>query len=455
MTKRLQVSGFTAAVSILLLTCSTYAVLRDSDAPVLIFTPDTGRASPSLVMTLTVADATSPIQRILIQARLGSHLIPLLDKTYRDGEKSRRETFSLRNSGLKDGPIELEVSATDASLGNFGRGNTSLRKIPLVIDSVPPRILVKTSPPNVRRGGSGCVLYSLSKEIVQTGVLVGDIFFPAFRQANGYYLCFFAFPYNLDRREFAPRLTAVDPAGNSRTEPLPVVRLPRDFKLDTISLSPNFLEKKDAEFSALVPGGMSALDRFLQVNGRIRRENTRDLLEIGRNTAPDILWSSPFLRLPKSASKAGFADFRTYLWNGEKVDEQVHLGLDLASVAQAPVPAANAGRVVFAGYLGIYGNMVILDHGLGLQSLYSHLSSYSVGVGQAVGKGEIIGATGATGMAGGDHLHFGILLSGLEVSPLEWLDAHWIRDNIADRVKAAGGSLSAGVLPESGAGGSR
>jgi murein DD-endopeptidase MepM/ murein hydrolase activator NlpD len=441
MARRFKISGFAALAAIGLLAALAYIFFQDPDDPVLALAPNTGRISPALPMTLTVTDATSPIKRISVNARLGNRLIPLLDKTFQDTAKSRQETFSLKDAGLKDGAIELEIAAVDASLGNFGRGNVARWNVPLVVDSVPPLITVRTSPPHIRRGGSGCILYSISKEVSQTGVRVGELFFPAFRQTNGNYLCFFAFPYYQNTRDFTPQLAAVDLAGNTRIDPLPAMRLPRDFKSDTISLSQNFLTGKAAEFSAIVPGKMSDIERFLQINGRIRRENARALLEIGRNTASDALWKGSFLRLPRAAPKAGFADFRTYLWQGEKIDEQIHLGFDLASVAQAPVPAANSGRVVFAGYLGIYGNIVVIDHGLGLQSLYSHMSSYSVTAGQSVARGEIIGATGATGMAGGDHLHFGILISGLEVTPLEWLDAHWIRDNISERIKAAGGFL--------------
>jgi murein DD-endopeptidase MepM/ murein hydrolase activator NlpD len=441
MAARFPLFRFLALAAIGLLAALVCTFFLDPDDPVLTLAPDTGRVSLTLPMVLTTSDATSPIKRILVDVRLGNRLVPLVDKTFQDEATTRRETFSLKNTGLKDGPITLEIAVTDASMGNFGRGNTARRSIPLIVDSVPPQISVKTSPPYVRRGGSGCVLYSVSKDVSQTGITVGDLFFPAFRQSNGDYLCFFAFPHNQNVRDFAPRLVAVDLAGNTRSDALSVTRLHREFRSDTISLSQSFLTAKSAEFSVIVPGEMSDIERFLQINGRIRRENARVLLEIGKDTASDALWKGSFLRLPRSAPKAGFADFRAYLWQGEKIDEQTHLGFDLASVARAPVPAANAGRVVFAGYLGIYGNMVVIDHGLGLQSLYSHLSSYSVQTGQTVSRGEIIGATGATGMAGGDHLHFGILVSGLEVTPLEWLDPHWIRDNITERVKTAGGTL--------------
>jgi murein DD-endopeptidase MepM/ murein hydrolase activator NlpD len=131
---------------------------------------------------------------------------------------------------------------------------------------------------------------------------------------------------------------------------------------------------------------------------------------------------------------AQFADHRTYYYKGNKVDEKDHLGVDLASLANSPVPAANHGRVLFAGELGIYGKAVVLDHGQGLTSLYGHLSSIRVSKGQDVQKGDILGATGSTGLAGGDHLHFSILVNGVFVNPIEWWDGHWIRDNIQKKM---------------------
>ncbi len=242
-------------------------------------------------------------------------------------------------------------------------------------------------------------------------------------------------------KDYHPMLAAVDRAGNVRKEAVDISRVHVDFRKDNINIDQAFLEKKSAEFTAMYPGEMSDFERFLKINGDVRKSNADKLLELGKDTSADILWNGAFLRLPRSASRADFADHRTYFFEGTRIDEQVHLGFDLASVVQAPVPAANAGRVIFSGYLGIYGNLVVIDHGLGLQSLYSHLTVAQVQKDQLVKKGEIIGATGATGMAGGDHLHFGILISGLEVSPQEWLDARWVKNNIADRVLAAGGVM--------------
>jgi murein DD-endopeptidase MepM/ murein hydrolase activator NlpD len=97
--------------------------------------------------------------------------------------------------------------------------------------------------------------------------------------------------------------------------------------------------------------------------------------------------------------------------------------------------AANRGKVLFAEELGIYGLCVIIDHGMGVQSLYGHLSSFAVQAGAMVEKDQEIGRSGVTGLAGGDHLHFTMLVNGEMVNPIEWWDAHWIADRILRKLK--------------------
>lgn len=417
-----------------------YLLFQDTDAPAITLSRTGENVSPSLPIVVTATDAVSAVKHLSVVVRFKENVIPIASQDFSDAGQVRQLSFSLAGAGLKDNDtFDLEVTAVDASLGGFGFGNKNKKIYPMRLDSTPPRVSVKSSVPYVRKGGASCVVFSLSKEVTLAGVKAGDLFFPAFRQDNGDYICFFAFPYFTELQEFSPLLLAVDTAGNIQSNELQITRMPRQFKSDSIAVSQGFLDAKAAEFEAMAPGNMSDIERFLKVNGQIRRENAVSLMEIGKNTAPLMLWKGAFLRLPRAASRAGFADHRTYLWEGQKVDEQTHLGFDLASTRQAPVPAANSGNVVYTGYMGIYGNMIIIDHGLGMQSLYSHLSEIAVEVGQEVQKGQNIGKTGATGMAGGDHLHFGILISGLEVTPLEWLDDHWIKDNIVDRIKDAGG----------------
>lgn len=450
MPKRSKLSLFFMLCILAALACGGYLLFKDRDSPEIILSHTAESVSPALPLTVTVTDQTSPVKEIVVVVRFHENVVPVSKAVFSDGAKRQELTFTLAEAGLKhNDAFDLEITATDDSFGGFGFGNKQQIIVPMRLDATPPRLSVKTSVPYVRRGGTGCIVFSVNKEVAQTGVMVNDLFFPAFRQETGDFLCFFGFPYTMETGDFFPKLVALDAAGNQSAIALPVTSITRQFKSDTIAIGQDFLDAKAAEFESMVPGAMTDIERFLVINGEVRRQNALTLLEIGKHTAGEMLWKGAFLRLPRAASRAGFADDRTYLWKGQKVDRQTHLGFDLASVKQAPVPAANSGTVVFAGYLGIYGYLIVIDHGLGLQSLYSHLSEIGVENGAVVAKGDIIGRTGATGMAGGDHLHFGILVSGLEVTPLEWLDAHWIKDNIIDRIKDAGGIAPEFSLPAS------
>jgi murein DD-endopeptidase MepM/ murein hydrolase activator NlpD len=191
------------------------------------------------------------------------------------------------------------------------------------------------------------------------------------------------------------------------------------------------------KFESEIEGGDkgSLIERFLKVNRDLREKNYRQMVQVTTSSEKELLWKGAFLRLPNSEPRAGFADTRDYIYQGRKVDQQVHLGIDLAAVAHTPVPAANKGKVAFAGDLGIYGRTILIDHGFGVFSMYSHLSDYTVQVGQTAEKGEIIGHTGDTGLAGGDHLHFSMVVHDTFVSPVEWWDPMWIEKRIMDKLK--------------------
>jgi murein DD-endopeptidase MepM/ murein hydrolase activator NlpD len=175
------------------------------------------------------------------------------------------------------------------------------------------------------------------------------------------------------------------------------------------------------------------------VNKRLRMENEDRITSVTRNATPSMLWKDAFAQLSNSKVEANFADQRTYTYKGEPIDTAYHLGYDLSVTKHTPVEAANSGTVAFTGDLGIYGNTVILDHGLGLFTLYGHLSSIDVKAGDSVVKRQVIGKTGETGLAAGDHLHFGIYLDGVAVLPVEWWDQKWIDDNIKPKLEGRSG----------------
>ena len=231
---------------------------------------------------------------------------------------------------------------------------------------------------------------------------------------------------------------ARDLAGNETSSRLLVHALNRNYRSDTLNVPESFLNFKASELAQLCPEESTPLSQYLCANNKVREGNDETLIKVAAdpaNVSPRFLWSGAFRRLPRSAVKANFGDFRTYVdGNRQKIDEQTHMGLDLASVAHAEVPAAQSGRVAWVDYLGIHGNMILIEHGLGLMTQYSHLSEYGVKVGDTVKTGQIIGRTGTSGLAGGDHLHFGVLVGGVPVQPLEWLDSSWVKNNITSRL---------------------
>ncbi|MBD5641963.1 MAG: M23 family metallopeptidase, partial [Desulfovibrio sp.] len=335
-----------------------------------------------------------------------------------------------------EGAFELEIRATDASLAGFGQGNTRTEVKNMRLDARAPRISLKNLPPHVRRGGAGVLRYTIDEDVTRNGVLINDYFVPGYLQKDGSYLCFFPFPYQMSAREFknAVFITATDLAGNVTKNRLSVNALERPFKNDKIDLSDNFLQTVEDKLHHLAPDAKTPLECYLYINNEVRAADAQMLQNLRNDTAHAMLWEGPFLRLPRSAARAGFADHRFMTYQGRQVCESWHLGFDLASVRNAEVPAGNAGRVIFTGEQGIYGNLIVIDHGLGLMSLYSHLSEIAVQAGDMVARGQIVGKTGSTGLAFGDHLHYGIMVGGKEVTPLEWIDPKWIRDNVTIRV---------------------
>lgn len=412
-----------------------YFVKGEWHPPILNLTPDQSTASATTVFTLAATDADSDLRTVSVVAQQEGRTIKILDTALASGAKTLTEQFSIPGEGLRDGPLTLTVTVTDTSWHRLGRGNKAQIVRQLTIDSKAPVISVLSGQHNVNQGGAGLIVYSTDEELGLSGVRLGEYFFPGYPYQAGKYLCFFAIPHDLDIKAVKPALVARDLADNETIVGFMYYPRPKTFKHDNINLSDTFLQTKMPQFATIYPDLDNYLEIFLKVNSELREKNIATLKELGTNTVPQILWNGTFVRLPNGAPMARFGDNRTYLYQGKPVDNQTHMGEDLASVATAPVPAGNTGQVILAEFLGIYGNIIVIDHGFGVQSLYSHLSEIHVQSGDHVERGQIIGKTGATGMAGGDHLHFGMLISGLEVQPLEWWDPHWITNNIMSKLQ--------------------
>jgi len=416
-----------------------FVYFRDTDGPTVELAPDSGPVSARTSLALRLADTGVGLKGLQVTAVQGVKSFALATASYPEGTPATVVTLDLSEAQLQEGPFELRVAAVDRSPFHFGKGNTTELSFRFDYDNRPPAVSVLSTAHNINQGGVGLVVYTVSEAVSKTGVTVGDSFFPGHRQPSGTYAALFAFPYDMDQSTFVPKVLAVDLAGNERQAGIYYHTNPRPFPTDRIVVSDKFLETKIVpDFQHFYPTVTDPLELFLKVNRELRAQNAQTLFELGRRTADQPLWEGVFLRQPNAAVPGFFAQARTYYYKGEAIDRQTHLGVDLASTAQAPVPAANAGKVVYADELGIYGNCVIVDHGLGLQTLYAHLSQIAVKEDDAIGKGEIVGRTGATGMAGGDHLHFSVLVAGRQVNPLEWWDPNWLKNNVTGKLALAG-----------------
>jgi murein DD-endopeptidase MepM/ murein hydrolase activator NlpD len=348
-----------------------------------------------------------------------------------------------RKLKIPDGKILLQITAWDYSWRNFWNGNLAKFEQDLSIDTKQPEIIVLTKAHNVNQGGCGLAIYQINEDQAESGVMAGDIFFPGYA---GYFsdkkihLCFFALEYQKGA-DTEMYILAIDPAGNKSKSKFPHYIRKKKFKEDEIAISDYFLNSRIAGFELpeeFKPSQLTLVDKFLKINNELRKQNTSAILELSKNSGKVMYWEGTFLRLPNSAPRAGFADHRIYKYNGQMIDRQVHLGVDLASLAQSEVPAANRGKVVFIEDVGIYGKTVVIDHGFGIFSAYSHLSQATAEVGKIVEKGEVIGKTGETGLAAGDHLHFAMFVNNVFVNPIEWWDASWIENNITSKIKDKG-----------------
>lgn len=447
-------AGIAAAI-LLLLILWLLMVQLEGQKPEIIFEQDSTYIGKSHDFLISLADAKSGLRKIWVAMIQNGKEVVLAEQDFpsagifRGGKiksKSLSIPFEPGAHKFSDGKAVLRLAVWDYSWRGWWQGNQVYLEKNLIIDTQPPKIEMISTVHNLAQGGAGLVIYRTSENCPLTGVQVGDNFFPAY---GGYYkdpliqLAFIGLGYQ-QGPETPIWIKAVDEAQNSvRTGVKHYIRK-KMFKKDNIELSDRFLNAKVPEFAntiALDSSG-SLLDKFLKINRDLRQANYQQISELAHTTAANRYWEGRFLRLPGAAKQAGFADHRTYKYNGKIVDRQVHLGLDLASVSHAPVPAANSGIVAFSGSLGIYGNTVLIDHGFGLFSMYAHLSHSDVSKGQAVSKGDILGRTGSTGLAGGDHLHFSILVHNTFVNPIEWWDAAWIENNILSKIEAVPSALA-------------
>lgn len=420
-------------------------------------TPPVVVAPPTLVVSasgrdveIAASDAGSGVRELAVvfshaagDQEIALELYP--GSWLRGGDAGADRTLTARLDPKALGAVEgsgfLRITARDWSWRGAFAGNETKIEVPVTIDLTPPRVAVASGLTYVERGGSGAVAYTVSEPTARDGVQVGERFYrgvprPGSSDPNAR---FAIFAIATDAPPSPPiRVVAEDAAGNSANANWSVVLKERQFQRANITLPQSFLDNKVPELAQQekLPAA-GPVETFQLINSKLRAENEARIRELASADDTQKHWKGAFRQLHNSKVTSVFAERRSYFVDGNQVSEATHFGYDLAATANTPVTASNAGRVKFAGLLGIYGNCVLVDHGMGITSLYAHLSRIDVKEGDTVTQGQTLGLSGQTGLAGGDHLHFAILVGDSYVDPVEWWDAKWVESHVESQLREA------------------
>jgi murein DD-endopeptidase MepM/ murein hydrolase activator NlpD len=450
--KRILPVGLLVAVIAVLALVLGFAYLRVGPLPEISIKPAVQAIGKRTPIRVEVSEPSRGLSHVKVEFVQGDRTEPLADKTYETppalkiwAPRTERDVLDIEVgrdtiSGMRAGTAIIRVTA--ARLGTWMRTpDPAVQEISLPVRLAPPTVQIVSSQTYVAQGGSEVVVYRIGDGSVRDGVQAGDWWFPGFPLPGGGKqdrFAFFAVPYDMAQPQV--HLVADDGAGNRAEVSFIDKFFPKAIKQDRIEVNDAFLGKVVPEILSQSPEIQDKgklLDSYLEINRTLRQKNTQQIRDLAAKSQQAFLWSKTFVGIPNGKVMASFADRRTYMYQGNKIDQQDHLGFDLAVTIHAPIPAANDGIVVQARFFGIYGNCVVIDHGYGLMTLYGHMASIAVKEGQKVARGDVLGTTGQTGLAGGDHLHFTTMLQGLPVNPVEWWDSHWIQDRIAKKLGPA------------------
>lgn len=345
----------------------------------------------------------------------------------------------------KANKLTLTVSVIDNSMWNMLQGNSNVKTVDIHVDYKKPNVNILSHSYSITQGGSALVVFqasddNLDKLYVEAG---GNHFKPQPYKQEGYYAVLVAWPFNM--KSFKAKVVAVDKAQNKRVAEIPFYLKNHKYRVSWIKASDKFIDGKITDLASSDPEYANIddrIERFVAINETMRLKNEELIHSLSKNISSDILeeWKmKKFYPLRNGQKVASYGDERHYYYKSKenKISHSYHVGYDLASTKMATIKSSNAGKVVYASHNGIYGNMPLIDHGLGLYSLYGHCSELLVSEGDEINIGQAIAKTGVSGLALGDHLHFGILVQGIEVRPVEWFDQSWIRKNVDNIFKAA------------------
>jgi len=403
--------------------------------------------SPEIPIKVTLSDnrGLREYQAVLTN---GQKTVPIASNRFMIPLRSAEIVFQMPKGMEKDinqGTWRLVIQVRDTSLVNKILDNSTVASVKIEADTRPPDVTLLAKSATMARGGSALVIFKVEdanfkKVYVRAG---GRKFIPQVYRHKPYYATLIAWPFRQKRLNAA--VVAWDYAGNKTVKKFAFPVVYKKFKVSWIHASDRFINGRITEVAKTDPRFAEIadpLDRFRAVNETMRLDNEKRIHKLASviHTEPITQWKMrPFYPLKSAKLVADFGDERHYYYDDPKkeVSRSYHVGYDLASVRHAPIIASNPGKILYAAKNGIYGNMPLIDHGFGLATLYGHCSQILVRKGDEVTAGQMIARTGKTGLALGDHLHFGVLVHGIEVWPMDWMKSNWIHKNIDQVFKKA------------------
>jgi len=308
-----------------------------------------------------------------------------------DQQLSLNLPLLLDTASLPDGAHRVQITVEDSSF----RRNRSQANLELRSDNTPPRLTLTPDPPAASQGHTWLLRVQTDEPTTVQIALDGKLI--DLQAADGFGWSVVGIGADDEPRARSLAVRGVDQAGNVATQQIDIPIARTQFTQDSVEVS-----------AALLP--------LLQP--QVRTAEDAHLAPTYAGVSPTRLWSGKFTMPVQGEIVTQFGEVRSYNRNPF---EGHHAGIDIAAPMSAPVRAPAAAKVALIDKVKLRGNVVILDHGLGVFTTYAHLSAINVQVGQELAAGQVFANVGTTGLSEGPHLHWELWVKGVNVDPLDWV----------------------------------
>ncbi len=398
--------------------------------------------------TFEVEDKHSGLDEVIVRLRQRekTHII-LKQKLNGEKKKTINIDFPIEKINLRNGSIELQIRTFDKSFFN----NKNEKSYELIVDTEYPHLKTLTTQHNFNSGGSQLISYEAYDEnLILQGIKYGmNVFFgfpaksidPSFDQKS-HYISLFPNDIRQNLSEERLRIFAEDAVGNVTSEKFFYRHKKRSFdtqtkKLDEIyarsSLIP-FYEENFANLKKENETHNSIVEKLSFVINKVYEKDRLDLdNKLKQKSSFEKLWEGPFLKAKGTVVK-NFGTTINYLYKNQETASELFLGYEIKP-SNKKILAANSGIVIYSGQIGTFGNVIAIDHGLGLVSLYAYLEKPSLSTGDEVYKGQLIGKPGKSGIGNGKTFYFELRLQGVPVDPQEWWNTSWYYSHIEKKIE--------------------